>query len=116
MVEKDRRKQEDEKELVKLRSMLRIERVREEAEFGISLGLQSATKGPVHVQVEERTNSQFSAMFFHNPNLERSQMGGLAMLWVLIPKVEEPEIHWGERPVTKKPGRLGVGEPDPSRN
>ena len=92
MVETSKRKQQDRNEW--LRSALRLERVRADAEFGIGFGMQSATKGPVNiVSVEERTNSQFSAMFAHNPNLERSAMGGLAMLWVMIPKVDEPEGH-----------------------
>ncbi len=116
MVEKDRRKQEDEKDI---RSALRIEKVREEAEFGIRFGLQSDTKSPVNiVSIEERPNSQFSAMFAHNLNLERSQMGGLAMLWVLIPKTEEPpaSTERGESLDRLRKLRRTDGDEDPSRN
>jgi hypothetical protein len=121
LVEKDRRKQDDEKE--ELRPMLRndIDRVRAEASFGVSLGLQSATKAPVNiVSIEERTNAQFSAMFAHDIGVERSQVGGLAMLWVLIPKSVEPEVHWAKAPAAadrlKKMMRTDEEEANPSRN
>lgn len=119
LVEKDRRKQDDKEEL---RPMLRIDRVREEAGFGISMGLQSTTKAPVNiVSIEERTNAQFSAMFAHDIGVERSQVGGLAMLWVLIPKGAEPEVHWAKIPTAadtlKKLMRTDDhSEANPSRN
>jgi hypothetical protein len=77
------------------RSFLRI---REDAAYGIGAGMHSDTKGSVNIEsVELRTNSQYSAMFAHNPNVERAPTGGLAMLWVMIPKTEEPEEYAEKR-------------------
>ena len=53
--------------------------------------MQSATKGPVSIEsVAPRLDFMYSAMFAHNPNLEKSAVGGLALLWVLIPRSDAP--------------------------
>lgn len=69
------------------RGMLR--EVASQAAYAIGAGQHSTTKSTVNIErIEELPTSQFVASFAHNKEVERNSVGGLGIVWVLIPKTE----------------------------
>jgi hypothetical protein len=117
LVEKDRRKQQDEdKELRAVRSLLRV---REEAAYGIGSGIQT-TPGGGAANIDRiglTADHRYTLTFVHNPEYARSS-GGIGIVWVSIPIGDEAEGHHEETAARMRKYRRGQEEEDedPSRN
>ncbi len=85
---KEREKEEERPEVDRsTRGMLR--EITSQAAYAIGAGQHSTTKSTVNIErIEELPTSQFVASFAHNKEVERNSVGGLGIVWVLVPKTE----------------------------